>query len=64
MIRQYVKPLLIGFFGALAAFLIVMVCWGIYLTWVRAEHGQQAYEFIANAQRQQQQQAKPAEKPQ
>jgi hypothetical protein len=40
------KLILYGFFGTLLALALAGVLTAVYVTFVRAEHGEEAYEFI------------------
>jgi hypothetical protein len=41
-----VRPFMIGFLGALSALLIGLLLGLIVLIWVRASHGEQAYQYL------------------
>ena len=53
--REWMRPFLMGFGGALAAVLIVAVLYGAWLTFIRAANGEAAFEFIQRVNSQQQQ---------
>ena len=55
------SPFLVGFLGALVAVLVSAALFVVVLTFVRASHGELAYEYILHVQQAQQaQQQRPA----
>jgi len=61
--RDQWKAFGVGFLGSLTALLILLSLTGIWVLWLRARHGQEAYEYIQRVIDSQQRQAAPIAPP-